>query len=58
MLTHLVAIVGLAALCGLWVVVQRAGRRPDEDSGGGCGACGCHGAAGQCQRKAKAAERT
>jgi hypothetical protein len=40
---HVAAILGLGALCALWVVLQRANRRPGshcEDGGSGrCGAC-------------------
>lgn len=38
MWTHLIAVLGLALLCGLWVVVQRASGTTDEGTGR-CGAC-------------------
>jgi len=51
---HVIAIVGLAILCGVWVVVMRASG--DTINAGRCGACGlrdgepndgtCHGSGG------------
>ncbi|MDH3626672.1 MAG: hypothetical protein OEV00_03300 [Acidobacteriota bacterium] len=38
--THVVAVLGLAMLCGLWVVLQRMNGPAAEDAGS-CGACDC-----------------
>jgi hypothetical protein len=39
-MVHVLAVLGLAALCGLWVVLQRAAGNDDSDGGAGrCGAC-------------------
>ncbi|MCP3962929.1 MAG: hypothetical protein GY719_34250 [bacterium] len=46
MLGHLIAIAGLALLCGAWVLVQRwIGRRDPQAPGveGRCGNCGVPG---------------
>ena len=40
--THLVAILGLAALCAAWVALQLLNREPGEHAGreqGRCGSC-------------------
>ena len=39
MTTHLLAVLGLAVLCGLWVALQLAAGENGEASGGRCGAC-------------------
>ncbi|MBK1723971.1 hypothetical protein [Thiocystis violacea] len=45
MLKHLIAILGLALLCGAWVGFQRWLKRVDPDGRhieSGCGGCGGH----------------
>ena len=39
MTTHLLAVVGLAVACGLWVALQLVAGEDGEASGGRCGAC-------------------
>jgi len=39
MTTHLLAVVGLAVVCGLWVALQLVAGADGEASGGRCGAC-------------------
>jgi hypothetical protein len=59
MTTHIVAIIALAAVCGLWVVFQRfvRARHPDirgpEDSAGGCCSGHCGGGQGHCESHAE-----
>ena len=48
MLTHLIAILGLAALCGAWVLFQRWLKHADPDGRHIESGCGC-GGAGHCQ---------
>ena len=38
-MTHLVAILGLSALCAVWVLLQRAADEPARGVTGECGAC-------------------
>lgn len=52
MLPHLFAILGFAAMCGLWVLVQRRAGAPP----GGCGACTCGGGQGKCEREREGAQ--
>jgi hypothetical protein len=39
MMVHLLAIVGLAVLCGIWVVVQLSAGEKAPGAEGQCGAC-------------------
>lgn len=43
MLTHVLAVVGLSVMCGLWFVIQQWVARHMPDRPSGCGGCGgCH----------------
>jgi threonine/homoserine/homoserine lactone efflux protein len=60
MVRYLMAVVLVFAVLAGWIAVQHAARRfaarhPEfgrvRDGAGGCGACGCHGPAGERDRK-------
>ena len=56
MLTHLLSIIGLVALCAAWVSFQLWLKRRDPDHCGleaGCGGCG-----GRCEKKNKRQQDT
>jgi hypothetical protein len=52
MLTHLIAVIALAALCGAWVLFQRWLKRVDPDARGVEDDSGC---SGNCRRDRNAA---
>ncbi|MCC6672656.1 MAG: hypothetical protein IT458_16445 [Planctomycetes bacterium] len=57
MLRHLIAILGLALLCALWLWVQRWVARRDPAAGrrlSRCGVCACGG--GECAEEQRARE--
>ncbi len=39
-MSHVIAIGGLALMCGLWFVIQRASGSTAEGGAGRCGMCG------------------
>ncbi|MEZ4220156.1 MAG: hypothetical protein R3B13_04440 [Polyangiaceae bacterium] len=46
-MTEIIAVVGLALACGLWVLIQRKHGDAGGCGGGGCGACG----SGRCSKE-------